>query len=106
MIMQTPIILKRLVSNIHPVQANRLSQILAPRLLSTAIDRSLIRTYPIPGFGRVSLEDKFEEEKLPDYHAEGFYPVQLGEIFNERYQVLAKLGFGTTSTVWLCRDLE
>ena len=54
----------------------------------------------------MSLQDTFEEEKVPDYHAERFYPVRLGEIYNERYQVLAKLGFGTTSTVWLSRDLE
>ncbi|THX66867.1 protein kinase [Aureobasidium pullulans] len=33
-------------------------------------------------------------------------PVHLGEKFVPRYQVLAKLGFGTSSTVWLCRDLE
>ena len=32
--------------------------------------------------------------------------MQLGEVFNSRYQVVAKLGFGTSSTIWLCRDLE
>jgi serine/threonine protein kinase len=26
-------------------------------------------------------------------------------VFNSRYQVLAKLKFGTASTTWLCRDL-
>jgi hypothetical protein len=69
-------------------------------------DRSLIRTFPTDGFGRVSLEDKFEEEKIPGYHAERFYPARIGDVYSKRYQVLAKLGFGTTSTVWLCRDLE
>ncbi|KAF2419577.1 protein kinase [Tothia fuscella] len=53
-----------------------------------------MRTFATDGFGHVSLQDKFEEEKVPDYHSERFYPV------------LAKLGFGTSSTVWLCRDLE
>ncbi|RTE81737.1 hypothetical protein BHE90_003733 [Fusarium euwallaceae] len=42
---------------------------------------------------------------LPGYRAERFYPVTLGEVFASRYQAVAKLGFGTTSTVWLCRDL-
>ncbi|PPJ58304.1 hypothetical protein CBER1_11232 [Cercospora berteroae] len=49
---------------------------------------------------------KVEEERLVGYRAEDFYPVNLGEVFRSRYQVVAKLGFGTTSTVWLCRDLQ
>jgi len=47
-----------------------------------------------------------EEERLPGYKAEEYYPVHLGEVFVSRYQVLAKLGYGGGSTVWLCRDLE
>ncbi|EXJ86262.1 hypothetical protein A1O1_06632 [Capronia coronata CBS 617.96] len=35
-----------------------------------------------------------------------FYPVRLGDVFQSGYQVVAKLGFGTASTVWLCRDLR
>lgn len=42
-----------------------------------------------------------EEEELPDYRADRFYPVQLGNIFQNRYQVVAKLGFGSSSTRWL-----
>lgn len=106
MIIRAPALLKCLVSKTQPLQTHRLSQILTPHLLSTMVDRSLIRSFPADGFGHASLQDKFEEEKVPDYHAERFYPVRLGEIYNERYQVLAKLGFGTTSTVWLSRDLE
>lgn len=53
-----------------------------------------------------SIAHNIEEERLPNYKADMFYPVQLGEIFVSRYQVLAKLGFGTSSTVWLCRDLQ
>jgi hypothetical protein len=49
--------------------------------------------------------EKIEEENVPGYKAGSFYPVTLGDVFNSRYQVLAKLGFGTASTVWLCRDL-
>jgi hypothetical protein len=51
-------------------------------------------------------EHEIEEETVPDYKAEGFYPVRLGEVFNSQYQVVAKLGFGTASTIWLCRDLK
>jgi len=46
-----------------------------------------------------------EEEKLPHYQADQFYPVHIGEIFDSEYQVLGKLGYGAYSTVWLCRDL-
>jgi hypothetical protein len=48
---------------------------------------------------------KFEEENLPDYLKERYYPVHIGEVFHSRYQVITKLGFGSSSTVWLCRHL-
>lgn len=64
------------------------------------------RVFPNDGFTRLDLNETFEEERLPCYKAESYYPVRLGEVFRSRYQVVAKLGFGTTSTVWLCRDLQ
>lgn len=48
---------------------------------------------------------KIEEETLGGYLPERFYPVRIGEAFNSRYQVIGKLGYGATSTVWLARDL-
>ncbi|KAE8322327.1 kinase-like domain-containing protein [Aspergillus sergii] len=50
--------------------------------------------------------DKLEEEQLPGYSPEDFYPVKIGDVFRSRYQVAGKLAFGGHSTVWLCRDLE
>lgn len=68
------------------------------------------RTFPTDGFPLLPTETKLEEEKLAGYNADDLYPdlypVHLGEVFDSRYQVLAKLGFGTGSTVWLCRDLQ
>ncbi|PYI20349.1 kinase domain protein [Aspergillus violaceofuscus CBS 115571] len=46
----------------------------------------------------------WEEERLPFYKPQQFYPVHVGEILNTRYQVVGKLGYGSYSTVWLCRD--
>ncbi|KAL4874722.1 kinase-like protein [Aspergillus karnatakaensis] len=43
---------------------------------------------------------------LPHYVPSQFYPTQIGEVIKERYQVVGKLGFGSTSTVWLARDME
>ncbi|KAK1835361.1 serine threonine protein kinase [Podospora conica] len=51
-------------------------------------------------------EKKLEEELLPDYVASRYYPVRLGQVLKDRYQIVGKLGFGTSSTVWLARDLS
>ncbi|PWY95405.1 kinase-like protein [Aspergillus sclerotioniger CBS 115572] len=49
---------------------------------------------------------KIEEERMPAYERGLFYPVKYGDVFESKYQVLSKLGFGANSTVWLCRDLH
>ncbi|KAK5729208.1 hypothetical protein LTR15_002350 [Elasticomyces elasticus] len=55
-------------------------------------------------YTRIDPGQLIEEETLPDYRADGYYPVNIGEVFNNRYRVVGKLGYGTASTVWLCRD--
>ncbi|EFY86239.1 protein kinase-like protein [Metarhizium acridum CQMa 102] len=47
-----------------------------------------------------------EEEELPGYVAENYYPTRIGQVFESRYRVLCKLGRGTGSTVWLAKDLS
>jgi len=47
-----------------------------------------------------------EEERAPHYNPKHFYPMQLHVILANRYQVAAKIGWGTSSTVWLARDLH
>ncbi|KAJ5710110.1 hypothetical protein N7493_009702, partial [Penicillium malachiteum] len=71
--------------------------------------RSILRSIP---YKPPSLSAKVlpathlvEEERIPNYNARHFYPVRLYEILNDRYQVAAKIGWGTSSTVWLARDL-
>ncbi|KAK2764421.1 hypothetical protein FQN54_009115 [Arachnomyces sp. PD_36] len=50
---------------------------------------------------------KLEEEAFEDYYSSGkYYPVRIGEVLASKYQVVGKLGFGVSSTVWLARDLE
>jgi serine/threonine-protein kinase SRPK3 len=46
-----------------------------------------------------------EEETLRDYRAERFLPIKTGDVFKNRYETIGKLGYGSASTVWLCRDL-
>ena len=45
-----------------------------------------------------------EEERNPEYNAKHFFPVSPGYIFHDRYKVVAKLGWGASSTVWLAQD--
>ena len=43
----------------------------------------------------------------PDrYRPGGYHPVHLGDVYDGRYKVIHKLGFGTYSTVWLARDIK
>ncbi|KAF3689483.1 SRSF protein kinase 1 [Channa argus] len=46
-----------------------------------------------------------QQENPADYSIGGYYPVEIGEIFVDRYQVIKKLGWGHFSTVWLCWDM-
>lgn len=59
-------------------------------------------------FGYVEVDplQSIEEEELPLYKPENYYPVYIGEVFLSRYQVVSKLGYGMSSTVWLCKDLK
>jgi hypothetical protein len=62
--------------------------------------------FPTSGFVELDSSETIEEEELPGYVAENYYPVCIGEVFASRYQVVSKLGCGMSSTVWLCRDLQ
>jgi serine/threonine protein kinase len=44
------------------------------------------------------------DEDVESYRPGGYHPVQIGEIYNKRYLVVEKMGWGHFSTVWMCRD--
>lgn len=75
------------------------------RTIATA-PQSPPRKFPTSGLVTLDATQKIEEEELPSYVPEDYYPVDMGEVFGSRYQVVTKLGFGVNSTVWLCRDLR
>ncbi|XP_067832231.1 SRSF protein kinase 3-like isoform X2 [Heptranchias perlo] len=50
--------------------------------------------------------DDEEQEDPSDYCKGGYYPVKIGDLFNGRYHVVRKLGWGHFSTVWLCWDIH
>jgi hypothetical protein len=72
----------------------QLSRQLGQVLRANSAQRMTIRprTFPSDGFAVLPKHEKFEEERLVGYKAEKFYPVQLGEVFESKYQVVAKLG--------------
>jgi serine/threonine-protein kinase SRPK3 len=45
-------------------------------------------------------------ERQKEYRAGGYHPVYVGELYNNRYRVVHKLGWGYFSTVWLVWDYE
>ncbi|VIO91300.1 Uncharacterized protein BM_BM1816 [Brugia malayi] len=48
--------------------------------------------------------DDEEQEDPKDYRKGGYHPVAIGDVFNGRYHVIRKMGWGHFSTVWLCWD--
>ncbi|XP_017061852.1 SRSF protein kinase 3 [Drosophila ficusphila] len=53
------------------------------------------------------LNSENEEQELKeDYCKGGYHPVNIGDLFQGRYHVIRKLGWGHFSTVWLCWDLQ
>lgn len=57
-------------------------------------------------FQELPADIPIEEELVPGYSPDDYYPVRLGEVFDNKYRVVAKLGRGVGSTAWLCRDLR
>ncbi|XP_055699379.1 SRSF protein kinase 3-like isoform X2 [Phlebotomus papatasi] len=47
-----------------------------------------------------------EQEDVSQYCRGGYHPIVIGDVFDNRYRVVRKLGWGHFSTVWLCWDIE
>ncbi|KAM9828238.1 SRSF protein kinase 3-like isoform X2 [Syngnathus typhle] len=62
-------------------------------------------TFRLPHDQLLGSDDE-EQEDPSDYYKGGYYPVTIGDLFNGRYHVVRKLGWGHFSTVWLCWDLQ
>ena len=53
----------------------------------------------------VSLASHHAREPLDSYRPGGYHPVHFGDFLcNGRYELVRKLGFGESSTVWLARN--
>lgn len=50
------------------------------------------------------IANMVEEQLLLRGHGKRFYPVKPAQILHDRYRIVAKLGCGTSATVWLAHD--
>ena len=70
-----------------------------------------LKVNPNAADGNQATNDEFcsdneEQEDVGDYCKGGYHPVKIGDLYNQRYHVLRKLGWGHFSTVWLCWDFK
>ncbi|KAG5795434.1 hypothetical protein H9Q69_005527 [Fusarium xylarioides] len=52
------------------------------------------------------IREPIEEELLPGDRLRYFHPTHPGDVLGGRFKTIAKLGFGTGSTVWLAENLK
>ena len=90
----------RSIWSIVPMLRGKRWMLMVPRVLRATAKPQSTAVAPL-------LDEKapLEEEKTPHYSTQSFYPARLGEILADRYQIATKVGYGSSSTVWLARDL-
>ncbi|KAL8686214.1 MAG: hypothetical protein Q9218_007264 [Villophora microphyllina] len=82
---------------------DRVSRVLLTRRLFSSL------AWRSKGAERVRLltpTKPLKEEPIARYCPGRDHPVKLGDIYNDRYEVLRKLGWGACSTVWLAKDAK
>lgn len=62
--------------------------------------------FPTSGFETIRPSEVLDEERFEHFKKGQYCPANIGYALSTKYQIIGKLGFGTTSTVWLARDLE
>jgi hypothetical protein len=87
--------------SIPKVLVTRILQILRQPANSTGLVISASRSPTI-----LPTDIPIEEERIPGYDPNRFLPVDPGDILNNRYEIMVKVGWGTSSTVWLARDTQ
>ncbi|XP_033822910.1 SRSF protein kinase 1b isoform X2 [Periophthalmus magnuspinnatus] len=62
---------------------------------------------PLPEQDEEILGSDDEEQEDPnDYCRGGYHNVKIGDLYNQKYHVIRKLGWGHFSTVWLAWDIQ
>ncbi|KAH7327607.1 kinase-like domain-containing protein [Rhizoctonia solani] len=55
---------------------------------------------------RAYLSGRLDEERIHKFDPTYWYPATVGQVLNESYKLVAKLGYGYSSTVWLAKDIS
>lgn len=66
--------------------------------------KSQLISFKNSNFSILPSDQKIEEEAHDSVSKGRYYPVQIGEVIQQKYQILGKLGFGLGSTVWLANE--
>ncbi|CAD8188383.1 unnamed protein product [Paramecium pentaurelia] len=85
------------------------SQVLQPvcqMATSQYMTQSMQKPKKMELFHQLDEEHDSEDEGIEDYKIGGYHPVHVGEVLQNRYVVIQKLGWGHFSTVWLCKDFK
>jgi serine/threonine-protein kinase SRPK3 len=61
---------------------------------------------PLHSFTFKKVHPPYGEECHLKYTTGSFHPVFIGDIYNERYKIIRKLGWGSYATVWLADDMR
>ena len=57
-------------------------------------------------FKALPTDQKIEEEAYDAISKPRYYPVQIGDTIESKYQIVGKLGYGLGSTVWLANEFR
>lgn len=80
------------------------------RLLTNMMNTILRRSTSSPTRASSTLSITVLRKNSPEphhrYEPGGYHPVIAGEIYNQRYRAIRKLGWGLYSVVWLVQDIQ
>ena len=68
-------------------------------------DSQLVR-FSNSNFKTLPSDQKIEEEAHDTVSKSRYYPVRIGDVIKDKYQVVGKLGYGLGSTVWLANEFR
>lgn len=62
-------------------------------------DPSPAMCFPTSGFETVRPSEVLDEERFEQFKQGQYYPANIGDVLISKYQIIGKLGFGTTFTI-------
>ena len=97
--------------NISHVPFGRLTHTRMPSKLITLASYGFTRRQAVASQScatpkSLPLDVPVDEETIHGYDPKNFYHPNPGDVLDHRYMLKAKIGWGTSSTVWLAQDVR